>query len=137
MYLSIDYNYFVNQHYHKTKIICKKKQGDFDFALQSSEGDFSRYRVRISSASPGLVSPGDYSTLHFNCPRNENLNLLVWIKIIEIIYYIYLNKNWKIYWSEQSFIGLGLEDRCSSWQLYLDINSSKGTALLWSVLQAW
>ena len=28
------------------------------------------------------------------------------------IIYIYLNKNWKIYWSEQSFTGLGAEDRC-------------------------
>jgi hypothetical protein len=37
--LPIDYNYFDNQLYHKTKIICKKrvtckkKQGDFNFAL--------------------------------------------------------------------------------------------------------
>jgi hypothetical protein len=28
-----------------------------------------------------------------------------------------LNKNWIIYWSEQSFTGLGPEDRCSSWGL--------------------
>jgi hypothetical protein len=39
MYLPIDYNCFVNQLYHKMKIICKKrvtckkKQGDFNFAL--------------------------------------------------------------------------------------------------------
>ena len=63
MYLPIDYNYFVNQLYHKTKIICKKrvtckkKQGDFNFGLSSGESDFSRYRVRISPTSPGLVSP--------------------------------------------------------------------------------
>ena len=31
-----------------------------------------------------------------------------------IYFYISLNKNWKIYWSEQSFTGLGPEDRCSS-----------------------
>jgi len=30
---------------------------------------------------------------------------------------MYLNKNWKIYWSEQSFTGLGSEDRWSSWGL--------------------
>ena len=47
MYFNIDYNCFVNQLYHKTQIICKKgatcktKQGDFDFALESTEGDFS------------------------------------------------------------------------------------------------
>ena len=34
---------------------------------------------------------------------------------IQIYFYIILNKNWKIYWSEQSFTGLGPEDRCSSW----------------------
>jgi hypothetical protein len=39
MYLPIDYNCFYNQLYHNTKIICKKrvtckkKQGDFNFAL--------------------------------------------------------------------------------------------------------
>ena len=63
MYFPIDYNCFVNQPYHKTKIICKKrmtckkKQGNFNFALQSREGDFSRYRAKISPTSPGLVSP--------------------------------------------------------------------------------
>jgi hypothetical protein len=62
MYFPIDYNCFVNQLYHKTKIICKKritckkKQGDFNFALQSREGDFRRYRESISSTSSGLVS---------------------------------------------------------------------------------
>jgi hypothetical protein len=61
MYLAIDYNCFDNQLYHKTKIIykervtCKKKQGDFNFTLQSRESDFSQYRARIS---PDLVSPG-------------------------------------------------------------------------------
>ena len=38
-----------------------------------------------------------YSLLH------ENLN--------------WLNKNWKFYWSEQSFTGLGPADWCSSWEL--------------------
>jgi len=31
--------------------------------------------------------------------------------------FVYLNKNWKIYWSKQSFTGLGPEDWCSSWVL--------------------
>ena len=37
-------------------------------------------------------------------------------QILELILYIYiyLNKNWKIYWFEQSFTCLGQEDRCSS-----------------------
>jgi hypothetical protein len=38
-------------------------------------------------------------------------------QILEFILYIYLNKYWKIYWSEHSFTVLGPEDRCSSWGL--------------------
>ena len=40
-------------------------------------------------------------------------------RILEfIIYiYIYLNKNWKIYWSKQSFTSIGPKDQCSSWGL--------------------
>jgi len=58
-------------------------------------------------------------------PWNENWNLLVRMKFLNLFYIymcgIYLNKNWKIYWSEQSFTGLGTEDRCSSWgQLWFD-----------------
>ena len=34
-----------------------------------------------------------------------------------IYFYIVLNENCKIYWSEQSFPGLGPEDWCSSWGL--------------------
>ena len=34
-----------------------------------------------------------------------------------IYFYIVLKKNWKIYWSEQSFTGFGRDDRCSSWGL--------------------
>jgi hypothetical protein len=47
MYFHIDNNGFVNQLYHKTQIICKKgetckkKQGDFNFTLESRESDFS------------------------------------------------------------------------------------------------
>ena len=32
---------------------------------------------------------------------------------------VYLNKNWKIYWSEQCFTGLETEDQCSLWGLLL------------------
>jgi hypothetical protein len=67
MYLPIDYNCFVNQLYHKVQIICKKKvtckkkQGDFNFALQSRGSDFSQYRARISPTSSGLVSPDNWN----------------------------------------------------------------------------
>ena len=64
------------------------------------------------------------SRLRCTNPQNENLNLLVGIKffnlfiLIYIVYiYIYLNKNWKIYWSEQNVTCLGPEDRSSSWGL--------------------
>jgi hypothetical protein len=36
-----------------------------------------------------------------------------------IYFYIVLNKNIKIYWSEQSFTGLEPEDQCSSWGLFI------------------
>ena len=40
-------------------------------------------------------------------------------KILEFIFiYIVLNKkNWELYWSQQSFTDLGLEDQSSSWEL--------------------
>ena len=52
-------------------------------------------------------------------PPNENLNLFVRIKFLNLFLYtcVVLNKNWKIYWSEQSLTGRGLEDRCSLWGL--------------------
>jgi hypothetical protein len=36
-----------------------------------------------------------------------------------IYFYKVLRKDWTIYWSEQSFAGLGPEGRCSSWGLAL------------------
>jgi hypothetical protein len=44
--------------------------------------------------------------------------LIYWSESNSIIYfYILLNKNWKIYWSKQSFTGLGPENWCSLWGL--------------------
>ena len=50
------------------------------------------------------------------------LKMKIWIywsnHILEFIFiYAVLNKNWKIYWFEQSFTGLGVEYRCSLWWL--------------------
>ena len=59
-YFHIDYNCFVNQLYHKTQVICKKKQGDFNFAR---EGDISWYMARISPSSPGLMKPARLVTI--------------------------------------------------------------------------
>jgi hypothetical protein len=50
----------------------------------------------------------------FYSPRNENLNLLIRIKFLNLFLYSSKKKTEKIYWSEQRFTGLGLEDRCSS-----------------------
>jgi hypothetical protein len=56
------------------------------------------------------------------------LKMKIWIYWSElnswINFYIVLNKNWKIYWSEQSFTGLGPEDWCSLWWLsnYMLVN---------------
>ena len=41
----------------KKGVTCKKKPGDFNFPLESREGDFSWYRATISPTLPGLVSP--------------------------------------------------------------------------------
>ena len=38
---------------------------------------------------------------------NENLNLLVQIKFLNLFLYICLNKNWKVNWFEHSSAGLG------------------------------
>ena len=45
--------------------------------------------------------------LYVFSPWNENLNLLVQIKIY---LYIFLNKSWKNYWSQQSITGLRHKD---------------------------
>jgi hypothetical protein len=44
---------------------------------------------------------------------------MVRIKFFNLFLYTYvvLNKDFKIYWSEQSFTGLVQEDLCSSWGL--------------------
>jgi hypothetical protein len=38
-----------------------------------------------------------------------------------IYFYKYLNNNWRIYRSEQSFAGVGPEDWCWSWGLYISM----------------
>ena len=66
-YFQMDYNCFVNQLWHKMEIICKKgvtckqERGDFNFSFEPREGDLSRYKVRISVTSPGLVSPDKFT----------------------------------------------------------------------------
>jgi len=64
MYFHIDYNCFVNQLYHKTKIICKKR-----VTCKKKQGDFSRYRARISPTSPGLVSPEYTIHIYYNAMK--------------------------------------------------------------------
>jgi hypothetical protein len=61
------------------------------------------------------LSPFNYVKLYTGSLRNENLNLLVQIKFLNLFLHNSLQKNWKIYWSKQSFTGLGQEERCSSW----------------------
>ena len=61
--------------------------------------------------------------------KNTVLEMNIWIYWSEsnswIYLYIVLKKNnWKIYWSEQSFTGPGLEDRCSSWGLRIPVTET-------------
>ena len=59
----------------------------------------------------------------YHSPQNENLNLLIRSKLLNLFLYSSKQiKNWKIYWSEQSFTGLGPEDRCSLWGLVTSLN---------------
>jgi hypothetical protein len=41
----------------------------------------------------------------------------IYIYIYIWVHFVYLNNNWKMYWSEQSFAGLSPEDSGSSWGL--------------------
>jgi hypothetical protein len=59
------YDYLCESHSERQKVAQKKKQGDFNFALESREGDFSQYRMKILPTSPGLVSHAA-STLHIS-----------------------------------------------------------------------
>ena len=61
-----------------------------------------------------------WNLLYVSNPRNEHLNLLARIKFLNLSY-IYLNKNWKIYWSPNTVLlvlcrgtGAHCED-CVSW----------------------
>ena len=70
-----------------------------------------------------------YSALLFfklgSSPSKWKLEFTAWSKSKSWIYfYIGLNKNFKIYWSEQGFIGIVSEDQCSLWGLgeFLRIN---------------
>jgi hypothetical protein len=64
-----------------------------------------------------------FSSLIFLSKNSPVLEMKIWIYWSEsnswIYFYIYLNinKNWKIYWSEQYSTGLGPEHRCSWWGL--------------------
>jgi hypothetical protein len=51
----------------------------------------------------------------------SSLNLPVRIKFLNL-FYIYLNKNWKVYWSEQSFTCLRLEDEYSPCELIIQFS---------------
>jgi hypothetical protein len=59
MYFYINYNIALSISFTiKRKLFARKEQlANFNFALESKEGDFRRNRVRILSTSPGLVSP--------------------------------------------------------------------------------
>ena len=56
------------------------------------------------------------------CPETvlEMKILIYWSESNSLIYfYIVRNKNWKNLMVQQSFTALGLEDRCSSWELLI------------------
>jgi hypothetical protein len=92
---------------------------------------YTKRSLQLALTSPGLaILIWDFP----NIPRNENFNLLVRIKFLNLfLYTVVLNKNEIIYWSEQSFTGLRLEDQCSAWglQSFQIFNSFKAKIRAW------
>jgi hypothetical protein len=95
MYFNVDHNCFVNHLYLKTQIICKKgatckrKQGDYNFALESREGDFSWYRV---IPSPGLVSPGCCWDPVFIPPQTRTWFLMSYV----VVFFMFNKLRWEV-----------------------------------------
>ena len=57
---------------------------------------------------------------YWSCfPQNENMNILVASSFWIYFHICSSKKKWNIYWSKQSFTGLGTEDQYSSWGLIL------------------
>ena len=54
-------------------------------------------------------------------PQNENFNLLVRIKSLNLFLYSFIKKKLKYLLVQTSFTGLEPEDRCSPWGLWGDI----------------
>ena len=78
---------------------------------------FSPFRIKIIHGNHNLYDILTWITLIYS-PQNEFW--IYWsVSNSRIYYYIVLNKNWKIYWLEQSFTGVGPEVWCSSWGLIL------------------
>ena len=94
------------------------------YILHFSKWQIVRWLSRVGNWPQWCMYIYIYSTCIFylfneqsGCsPREKKLNLLVQIKFLNLFLY---NKNWKIYWPEQSFTGLGPDDRCSMWGLML------------------
>jgi hypothetical protein len=68
----------------------------------------------VTKVNPSKVRIGTKRSSIYTSPQNENLNLLVRIKFLNLFLYSSL----KINWSEQSFTGLGSEDLCSREDCY-------------------
>ena len=68
----------------------------------------------VTKVNPSKVRIGTKRRSIYTSPQNENLNLLVQIKFLNLFLYSSL----KINWSEQSFPGLESEDLCSREDCY-------------------
>ena len=53
-------------------------------------------------------------------------------QILDLYTFVYMNKNWKNYWTEQSFTGLRLEDRWSLWGLVVIVRTGGHREDWWS-----
>jgi hypothetical protein len=60
------------------------------------------------------ICAGFFDHLFISVLQSSKLKIWIyWSESNSWIYYLYLNKNWKNYWSQQSFTGLGAEYLCS------------------------
>jgi hypothetical protein len=96
------------------------------YILKMSKKNKSKKRIdKQWYLTSGLYYPGGSMSYVVGLPSNsyKPITNTAWVrarlcKLQKRVHSTVLNKNWKIYWSEQSFTGLGLGDRCSWWGLW-------------------
>jgi hypothetical protein len=97
----------------KNKCILKRSKEGMLQTLYSYSQIWRGVNMTGLTSGAGTAYPSGAPHFNYNLlfsvycnPRNENLNLLVQIKFLNLLLYS-SNKNWKMYRSKQSLAGLG------------------------------